>query len=57
MTAPRKNNAPTLNRGRRGRDEVWTPRPCAGDHGKLVRAGLADTVSQHKTTLKELAKV
>jgi len=57
MTARPKNNAPTVNLGRRGRDEVWTPRACGGDHRKLVRAGLADTVDQHRAALNKLAKV
>ncbi len=56
MTALKKR-VPTLNLGRRGREEVWTPRPCAGDHKKLVRASLADTVTKHGKTLKELSKV
>jgi hypothetical protein len=57
MTALRKDKVPSLNLGRRGRDEVWTPRPCGGEHKKLVRSGLANTVAQHGETLKKLAKV
>lgn len=55
MSALRKPNK--LNLGRRGRDEVFSPKPCAGDHKKLVRAALADTTARHGETLKELAKV
>lgn len=57
MTALRENKVPALKLGHRGRDEVWTPRPCDGGHKKLVRAGLADTVARHGETLKKLAKV
>lgn len=57
MTALPKNNTPTVTLGRRGHDEVWAPRPCAGDHRKLVRADLSDTVKQHGAALKKLAKV
>ena len=57
MTAPLRKRTRTLNLGRRDHDEVWTPRPCGGDHKKLVRASLADTVSKHEKALKELAKV
>lgn len=57
MTALRKQQTPALTLGRRGRDEVWQPRPCAGDHKKLVREALADTVKRHGESLKELAKV
>lgn len=57
MTALRKYDTPRLNLGRRGPDEVFTPRPCSGDHKKLVRVALRDTIEKHGETLKELAKV
>jgi len=57
MTALLKKTNSTLNLGRRGQDEKWTPRPCAGDHNELVRVAFDDTVRKHDSTLKELAKV
>lgn len=57
MTALRKTAEPRMKLGRRGGDEVFTPRPCAGDHRRLVRAALHDTISRHRETLEDLAKV
>jgi hypothetical protein len=57
MTALLKRTNSTLNLGRRGQGEVWTPRPCGGEHKELVRAALKDTVRKHDKTLRELAKV
>lgn len=55
MTAVRKPQKLAL--GYRGRDQVALARPCAGDHKKLVRAAVYNTIVEHDETLKKLAKV
>lgn len=55
MTAVRKPQK--LDLGYRGRDEVALARPCKGDHKKLVRAAVYNTIVEHDETLKQLAKV
>lgn len=56
MTAVRKSITQKLNLARRDRGEVFVPRPCAGDHEKLVRAALDDVLAKDDEILRRLAK-
>ena len=56
MTALRDKDF-RLNLRERRRDEVFVPRPCVGDHRRLVHVALEDTCAKHAKTLWELSKV
>lgn len=57
MSAVRKPITEKLNLVRRERGEVFAPRPCQGDHKKLVRAALEDVLRKDGEILRRLAKI